>query len=215
MKKVLTLLAGVSLLLSMSICTNALAQDRAGTFSISPLAGFALFEGDQFLKTSPVYGGAFGYNFDEHFGVELGGSFIDSGTRRGNSVDVHTYFYHMDALYHMKPWGGKFQPYLAAGVGGMTFDYEGDVRGKDPVTAFAVNYGGGVEYFIADNFALRGDVRHVITTNGGFNDLLCTAGVTVYFGGKKMAKAEAAPPPPAPRCGLKSLHRPRPRRHPR
>jgi len=198
MKKILMLLAGVSFLLSMSLCANAWAQDRAGTFTISPLIGGALFEGDQHLKTSMVYGGALGYNFDEHIGMELGAAFIDSGTRHGNSVDVDTYFYHMDLLYHTDPWGGKFQPYLAAGVGGMTFNYRGNVLGNDPSnTAFAFNYGGGFEYFVVDNFALRGDVRHAITTNGGFNDLICTVGLTVFFGGNRH-EAEAAPPPPPP-----------------
>ncbi len=201
MKKWLKLLVGVSLILSMSFCKNAWAQDRTDTVSFSPMIGGCLFEGDQRLKTSMVYGGALGYNFDEHIGIELGASFIDSGTRHGDSVDVDTYFYHMDGLYHVTtPWSRAFQPYVAAGIGGMTFDYKGKVHGKDrSETAFAINYGGGLEYFIADNLALRGDIRHVITTNGGRNDLICTAGLTVLFGGKKTEPmAEAAPPPPPP-----------------
>ena len=190
------LLPATAVFLLLLTSTAAFAQDRAGKFSVSPLFGGCLFEGDQNLKTSAAYGGAFGYNYNEQFGVELGFSFIDSGTRHGNSVDVNTYYYHMDGVYHTTPWG-KLQPYVAVGVGGMTFDYKGNVNGKDPsTTAFAFNYGGGLEYFLMDNFAVRGDVRHVITTNGGFNDLLYTAGVTVFFGGHATAPVEAKPLPP-------------------
>jgi len=163
--------------------------------------GVCLFEGDQRLKASMAFGGTLGYNLDEHISMELGASFIDTGRKHGEGVDVDTYFYHLDGLYHFDPtWGAGFQPYVAAGIGGMTFDYRGKVDNKDPSeTAFAFNYGGGFEYFLQDNFALRGDVRHIITTNGGFNDLLCTAGLTLYFGGEKHeTMAEAAPPPPPP-----------------
>jgi len=202
MKRFSVSLAVISLFMTIAWCTNARAGgDRTGTVSISPLIGGCLFEGDQRLKTSMAYGGALGYNINENIGIELGASFIDSGTRHGDSVNVDTYFYHLDGLYHIAPpWGEGFQPYMAAGIGGMTFDYKGNVDGKDlSDTAFAFNYGGGFEYFLTDNFALRGDVRHIITTNGGFNDLLCTAGVTLFFGGEKPEPvAKAAPPPPPP-----------------
>lgn len=176
--------------------TVAFAGDRAGTFSLSPMFGVCLFEGDQQLKTSAAYGGTLGYNVDEHKSFEFGFNFIDSGTRHGNSVDVRTYFYHLDGVYHLTR-RGIVQPYVAMGIGGMTFDYEGP--GNRSNTAFAFNHGGGVEVFLMDNLAIRGDVRHIITSNGGFNDLLATAGVTVFFSGKKpKAVAEAAPPPPPP-----------------
>jgi OOP family OmpA-OmpF porin len=85
----------------------------------------------------------------------------------------------------------------------MTFNYRTNGHGNDPSgTAFAMNYGGGFEYFIVDNFALRGDLRHVITTNGGFNDLMGTVGITVLFGGRQAPASEPVavtpPPPPAP-----------------
>jgi OOP family OmpA-OmpF porin len=156
-----------------------------------------------------VYGGALGYDFTDNWGTEFSASFIDSGTRHGDSVDVDTYFYHLDALYHFT-YLGEFQPFLAAGVGGMTFDYRGDVHGKDPsATAFAFNYGGGFEYFIVENFALRGDLRHIITTDGGHNDLMGTVGITVLFGGRQAPAPEAFTPPPPPAPAPKPAPAPR------
>ncbi len=199
MRKLGMLIAGVSFILSFALCTNALAENRAGAITISPYIGGCLFEGDQHLKTSMVYGGALGYDITDNWGMELSSAFIDSGTRHGDSVDVDTYFYHLDGLYHFT-YLGKFQPFLAAGVGGMTFNYRTNGHGKDPSgTAFALNYGGGFEYFIVDNFALRGDLRHVITTDGGHNDLMGTVGFTVLFGGRQAQASEpAAVPPPPP-----------------
>jgi len=174
--------------------------------------GICIFEGDQRLKTSMAFGGVFGYNFDENISMELGASFIDTGYKHGDSVEVDAYFYHLDGLYHFEPiWSDSFQPYVAAGIGGMTFDYDGKVNGKDlSESAFAFDYGGGFEYFLMGNFALRGDVRHIITTNGGFNDLLCTAGVTLYFGGEGSGPMAEAPPPPPPPPARKAEAAPAP-----
>jgi len=202
MKTVRLLLSAAAFLVLLT-STTAFAGNRAGAFTLSPHIGGCLFEGDQHLKTSMVYGGALGYDFTDNLGTELGFSFIDSGTRHGQSVNVDTYYYHMDGIYHFTSLG-EFQPFFAAGIGGMTFNYRNSGGGdEDPsATAFAFNYGGGFEYFIVDNFALRGDLRHVITTNGGFNDLIGTVGITVLFGGRQApAPAPVAvtpPPPPAP-----------------
>lgn len=173
-------------------------QGRAGTLSISPMVGGCWFEGDQQLKVSPAFGFALGYNADEHLGMELGFSYIGAETRHVD-VDVHTFFYHVDGVYHFTR-RGIVQPYVAMGIGGMTFDYEGKIHGKDPSdTAFAFNHGGGLEIFVMDNLAVRADVRHIITFNGGFNDLLFTGGITYFIPVRKTeAKAEAAPPPPPP-----------------
>jgi OmpA-OmpF porin, OOP family len=174
-------LAGM-LAAALMFCASgtARAQDRAGTISVSPLLGGCLFEGDQHLKTSAAYGGTVGYYGNENTEIALGFSFIDSGTRHGNSEDVNTFYYHVDGVYHLKRHG-NLQPYIDISIGGMTFDHER----SGSTSAVAFSHGFGMEYFISENIALRTDERHIITFNGGFNDLMFTAGMTYFIGGKK------------------------------
>lgn len=180
MNKINTLV--VMLLAAIMYCTSgtAWALDRAGAITVSPLIGGGWFEGDQRLKTSAVYGGAVGYNGTENLELELGFSFIDTGTRHGDSEDVDTYYYHVDGVYHLNRHG-NLQPYIDLSLGGMTFNHER----SGSTSAVAFSHGFGMEYFITDNFALRMDERHIITFNGGFNDLLFTAGITYFIGGKE------------------------------
>lgn len=56
------------------------------------------------------------------------------------------------------PLSGRFQPYLAAGYG-MMIVTPGNAINADPVTKNSLVFGGGLEYFIREDLALRGDVR--------------------------------------------------------
>jgi len=78
----------------------------------------------------------------------------------------------------------KLVPYLAAGAGGIIFNPEGKNSDHD----LAVNYGGGLKYFLSENLALRGDVRHVVSFEDIQSNLLFTVGLTFSFGGEKAKK---------------------------
>ena len=176
--KIGVIIIGLAMLLCLSV-TKAKAEQRAGAITLSPMIGGYLFEGDQDLKNSPTYGLGLGYNFDENWSTEVMFNFIDSKERkRPHHGDVDGYMYHFDLLYHLFP-SHSLVPYLAAGIGGRTLDYKG--RGSD--SDFMLNYGGGLKYFVTENIALRGDVRHVMTLPE--NNLVYTAGLTYYFGGEK------------------------------
>jgi hypothetical protein len=57
-----------------------------------------------------------------------------------------------------KPLPWRVQPYLTAGYGMMTV-YPGRAIEADPVTKNAVTYGGGLEIYLRDDVALRGEMR--------------------------------------------------------
>jgi OOP family OmpA-OmpF porin len=99
--------------------------------------------------------------------------------------DIKAYLYRLDGLYHFNATE-RFVPYVAAGVGGIYFDRSGG-NDNDPL----VNYGGGLKYFITEAIALRGDVRHVISFDSTYNNLLYTVGLSIFFGGTKEAAARA------------------------
>jgi OOP family OmpA-OmpF porin len=161
------------------------AEQRAGAFSLNPMIGGYLFEGDQDIRHRPAYGLGLGYNFDENFSTEVSFSYIDSESREHRG-DVDGYLYRLDALYHFMP-SNKLVPYLAAGVGGITLKPD---RGSTD-SNFLINYGAGLKYFVTENMALRGDARHLVTFPE--NNLLYTVGLTYYFGGKKKAEKSAPP----------------------
>ncbi|MBN2687371.1 MAG: outer membrane beta-barrel domain-containing protein, partial [Deltaproteobacteria bacterium] len=155
------------------------AQVNAETFTVSPMIGGYLFEGNQDLEDKPAYGVGVGYSFDANWGTEAVFNYIDTKSEAGGG-DVSAYLCRLDGLYHFNV-GERFVPYVAAGIGGITFDPD---RGDSDNDAL-VNYGAGVKYFITDSIALRGDVRHVMSFDSTHHNLLYTVGVTFCFGGAK------------------------------
>lgn len=171
---------------------SAWAGQQAGTFTVSPMFGGIVFEGDQQVKDDFAYGLGLGYNLTEAFALEA--IFVGSSAERkssdgGSKTTLSTY--RLDALYHLLP-NSTLVPYVAAGVGG--YNIKGD-------SEFMGNYGLGLLYYVTDNLALRGDVRHLLVTEESNmeQNLLYTAGLKYQFGQKSAPPPVAAPAPaPAP-----------------
>jgi len=70
---------------------------------------------------------------------------------------VHAALHSLSAVVR-RPFPGRFQPYLAAGYG-MYMVFPGRSLNADAVTKNAVSAGGGLEIFIRDDLALRGELR--------------------------------------------------------
>ncbi len=56
------------------------------------------------------------------------------------------------------PLRGRFQPYMTLGYGMMTV-YPGQAINADPVTKNTLTVGGGLEIYLRDDVALRGELR--------------------------------------------------------
>ncbi len=180
------------LLIFLGTISNVKAEIKPGSYSVTPMVGGYLFEGNQELDHSPVYGVGLGYNFDTHWGAEAVFNYIDTKSKV-NKGDVNAYLGRLNGLYHFTPFG-KLVPYLAAGVGGISFDVD---RGDNDTNAL-VNYGAGLKYFLTESLALQGDVRHIISFSTTHHNLMYTVGLTFYFGGEKKkevitAKEEVTP----------------------
>jgi opacity protein-like surface antigen len=65
---------------------------------------------------------------------------------------------HMLSVVVRKPLSGRFQPYGALGYG-MMLVFPGQSINADPVTKNALTYGGGLEFFIRGDLAVRADMR--------------------------------------------------------
>ncbi|MDD5722358.1 MAG: OmpA family protein [Syntrophales bacterium] len=192
MKKSDVLTTVVSCVLFLFLASGVSAEMRAGAASISPMVGGYAFDGEQDLDNGPTYGLGIGYNLDERWGVEAAFNYIDTDFNTGNR-DMNVSLYRLDGLYHFNITD-RFVPYLAAGVGGIGFN---PARGDSNYDTM-INYGVGVKYFLTESIALRGDVRHVISFNETYNNLLYTMGLSFFFGGEKKVAVVLPAPEPAP-----------------
>lgn len=170
---------------------SARSEIRAGSFEMSPFAGYNFFESDQNLEDDFVFGGRLGYNFTKNFGIEVVGEYLRTSvdddaepwTRQGQFTssidDVDITSYHLDILYHFIPDGG-FNPFIAAGYGFANFDPK--INDRD--MAF-VSFGLGAKYWLTDNLGLRLDIRDNIIFDETIHNFGATFGIVFSFGGKK------------------------------
>ncbi len=179
------------LLASGPLATSAQAQNRSGSFNLSPMVGGTVFEGNMRLKDRPVYSLALGLNLTSRFGVEGVAGLIETEVVPFGSPEVDLRFGRLDLLYHFRP-ERRFVPYLAAGAGIVSLKVEG-VENDDEDLQF--NYGAGFKYFVSPSVALRGDVRHLVqhrtnnknTPRDYYNQLTWSGGLTLQLGGRKAA----------------------------
>ncbi|HQB37655.1 MAG TPA: OmpA family protein [Deltaproteobacteria bacterium] len=190
MKKQLTICLTGSVL---AISSFAFAGNQQGAFSISPVIGGYTANGipSTSFKTNLLVGARLGYNFTKAIGIE---ALFDYSPRDHN---VNFYRYGGELLYHFMP-DNNFVPYVAAGYAGFNEDKAGIYK----KTHGAFDYGIGAKYFLNDSFALRGDVRHVMSYVSGksFNDVLYTVGAYIPFGGSKPAPKAVEPAPEPPKA---------------
>ncbi len=197
------LIALVTVLLA---APSAFAGQREGAFTLSPMIGYHVFEGDQRTDNGISYGLGFGYNVTKHWAVEADLRYTptDTDIPGRSDEDVNVWVGSLNALYHFNP-DGPFVPYLVAGFGGMVFDVD-EVGNRDDDEDFMLNAGAGFKYFFADDLAFRFDARYVADLHSDRDydqspdsdnldhNLIAMAGLVWQFGG----------PPPAPPAPLDS-----------
>ena len=135
-------------------------ESSEGLSGVSVYAGFLNFDGDLFIDRAPV----FGLRWGPQRGVFSGETVVAFSP--GEEADV--LLYHGDFLLNIP--AGETRPYVAVGIGGTRFiPAERDVYGLfvDTRGAWALNYGGGLRYFVQDRVALRVDVRDFISFDFG------------------------------------------------
>lgn len=174
--------------LALIAATNATAANRPFAWTLSPQVGVMVFEGNQNLDPGLTGGLALGYNFGAHWGAEGVLTFTRAEQKEGGG-DVDINAAHLDLLYHFRPQK-RLVPYLSLGFGGLELEADGDKDGD-----LLGGYGVGLKYFLAEDVALRLDLKHLFDINyhdvqkehDYYNLLVATAGVSFQFGGKKMA----------------------------
>ncbi len=185
----------VLLILSLLGCLSApaWAAIQPGAFTLSPMIGGYLFEGNQSLDNSVFGSLGLGYNLTKQAALEAVFGYTNADAEDSSTTDTRVKTYRLDALYHFMP-DNKLVPYLAIGFGGITLN----PKGSGDRDHFLANYGGGIKYFINESMALRADIRHLLDFPNPNNNLLYSAGVIFQFGAPaRAAKPVVVPPPPA------------------
>jgi OOP family OmpA-OmpF porin len=195
----------LSVLLLIAFATPGLAENRPGTFNLSPFIGGYVLDNDQAEKDGVIFGLRGGYNFTKNLGAEAMFGYSRTESKQG-SHDTDMYRYGIDFLYHFMP-DSRFVPFVAIGGGGTNFNIPDNSSAQNHYAGL-FSYGAGAKYFVTDNIAMRGDVRHIVLHHDlGDNNLEYSGGLTFQFGGKakiasalvtaQVEKPAAAAPPKA------------------
>jgi OOP family OmpA-OmpF porin len=197
MKKFKVFVTAVILLSIALVAGTALAGIEPGTYSLSPRAGWYVFDGDEGLKDALVIDVGLGYNFTNRIGAEFVGSYVETEEDTHPVVTRRGGIYRIDGLYNIMP-DKRISPYVALGIGVITHD----TTNLGNESGLLVNGGGGINLFITKDIALRGDARYIKSYYDNFgdnyNNFVYTFGITYLFGGKAKEIAPAPAPSPAP-----------------
>ncbi|SHI47754.1 OmpA-OmpF porin, OOP family [Malonomonas rubra DSM 5091] len=185
-----------SLALVVLLTTSAWSEIRPEAFTLSPMIGGHVFEGDQDLDNDDLFSIGLGYNLTERAALEAVFSQTDADGDNAGDTDARIRTYRLDALYHFMT-DNKLVPYLAVGLGEIeTNPDQGETKEH-----LLVNAGAGIKYFLNETVALRADMRYLVEFPDPENNLLYSAGALFQFGGVKQAPAPveiAEEPAPAP-----------------
>jgi hypothetical protein len=102
------------------------------------------------LGTGPLYSLRVAYNPTSWLGYEA-----SLGHNPGSATHA---VLHMLSANLRVPFAGRTQPYMSLGYGMITV-FPGNADNTDPVSKNTLAIGGGVEFYIRNDLALRGEVR--------------------------------------------------------
>ncbi len=184
------------LVFSLAALTSLMfAAPTAYNYEVTSTIDGVLPEGNLDLDNQLTYGLRFGINlentvFDQ---FELGYDRTSNVDYKGRTdeADFNRYYGNLVKEYKMSP---ETALYALVGLG-----YE-DVKNEqlDNRDSMFAQYGGGVKYWVTDNFALKAEVRHAMKFHGGDNNMFYSLGFVIPFDAKTAPVVAKAEPKPAP-----------------
>lgn len=167
------------LLLSTIACASLVFAQSEYKYEITPLVGGVVTEGNMNLDDHYGVGGlSLGFNLENSMfdQIELGflTSLGDVDYSDNKDTSVTRIFSNLIKEYELS---AKSSLYALIGAGVEVYQNEAF---KNESGLFG-NYGVGFKYKINDNMALKTDIRHLIETDHGDNNLIYTVGLAIPF----------------------------------
>jgi OmpA-OmpF porin, OOP family len=170
-----------TLVLSLTVsATIAFGGVKEENFTVTPIIGGHIYDGSQGLDPSIVVGARAGYNITKAVGVEALYDYVtNSNAPSASLTNISLQRFGGQALYHFTPTR-TVVPYLAAGYALIKFSGQGV---NEKITS-EFGYGAGFKYFLTDDIAVRGDIRHFLYEYNSkiFNNGEVTLGAYYQFG---------------------------------
>lgn len=188
MKKVSLSILVVALLFS-SICT-ASAADNKGHWTVTPTAGYYMFDSSEYLDDTPLYGLKLGYDLPgrdmgSSMSMELFAAKMTSEWER-DQKDADIYQVRLDLIYPFYPKNKNWVPFVTVGAGGIFIDRDA-YSDENPL----VSFGAGTRYMLDNNLALRVEARQVLVFNdANGSNFEGTVGLTYIFGKERRKRPE-------------------------
>ena len=177
--------------LMISLSSVAAATENAGQWYVNPTLGYQLSTGDRNLDDDVVYGIGAEYQYNETWGTELKylqGS-MNADVTGSNNADMKHLI--LEGMYYLNSSAtDKFSPYLAAGLGHATYDYD-LTSDQEETTAL---FGPGFRYKFDDRWSSKVDLRFVHAFDDNLTDGLLTFAVSYALGSTKAKKPFVAAP---------------------
>jgi OOP family OmpA-OmpF porin len=182
------------IVLSTLLCSSLLLAQENYQYEFTPMIAGTYTEGN--LDLDRNYGNvgfSLGFNLDDSMfdQIELGilRSLGDVDYKNSKDTGITRFFTNVIKEYPLKP---KHSLYALVGIGVEVFDHEH----FDNENGVFGNYGVGYKYTFDNDMALKADVRHLIETDHGDNNLIYTVGLAIPFGKKMLKKAPMKEPMP-------------------
>lgn len=178
-----------------ALATLALAAPTAYNYEVTPTIGGVYPEGNLDIHSQLTYGLRFGINLDSNIvsQIELGYDRSDDVDYEKSTKDtnINRYYANVVKEYKLTP---ETALYALVGLGHEDLSNSENGNGD---SMFA-QYGGGVKYWVSDNFALKAEVRHAVKFDHGDNNLFYSLGFAIPFSPKVAPVVAKAEPKPAP-----------------
>lgn len=184
-----------SLLSLVAFASVMFAAPTAYNYEIAPMIGGVLPEGNLNVDEQLTYGLRFGINLESVVfnQFELGYERSENVDYRNSVLDANfdRYYGNLIKEYKMSP---ETALYALIGLG---YENIHNPRFDNDDSLFA-QYGGGVKYWVTDNFALKAEVRHAVKFSHGDNNLFYSFGFVIPFDAKAVPVAAKAEPKTIP-----------------
>ncbi len=172
--------------LSVLLASALLATEYS--YEVSPMIGGVKPEGNLNIDDQFTYGVRFQVNDWELLGFvpELSFDRTTSTDYDHGNGDTEINRLAFNGLYHFDDFSETLTPYLLVGLG---YEDVNDEPSNGYDSSMYGNWGGGVKWKVFEDIALRAEVKHLIRTDDGGNELYYGIGLSIPFG----EKSEPAP----------------------